>query len=221
MKMFQSQLSKILKLLLAFMILTNNILFANSVDAVLFNSTVTTGPQVVKDNRLIITGDSFAGKFVEFEENKDFILTGSARAGRTIVDNSQIMLNSLNYEFKNVLVSIGVNDHFYETPPYKFEATLRSFLNQACFNNKKVYFHSYLNYFADTNPRKKYAIFVYDNIIRQLCLEYFNAQYIDVKDLENLYYISDDYIHYNKLFYDELFKRLKNLLIKEEENAKF
>lgn len=45
-------------------------------------------------------------------------------------------------------------------------------------------------------------------IIRQLCSEYYNAYYIDVKDLESPIYISDDNIHYNTLFYDELYNRL-------------
>ena len=177
-----------------------------------------TGPIVIKDSRIIVTGDSFAGKFFDFEKNKELQLVPYARAGRTIDDNKAIMAEALNHKEKNVLVSIGVNDQFMETPPYRFEFVLRSLLNISLYNNKNVYFHSYLKYFSNLYNSKKFAATEYDAIIRQLCTEYYNAHYIDVKDLETPYYISDDNIHYNNMFYDVLYSRLVDTIYAVEKS---
>ncbi len=178
------------------------------------------GPIVIKDSRIIVTGDSFAGKFFDFEKNKELQLVPYARAGRTIDDNKAIMAEALNHKEKNVLVSIGVNDQFMETPPYRFEFVLRSLLNISLYNNKNVYFHSYLKYFSNLYNSKKFAATEYDAIIRQLCTEYYNAHYIDVKDLETPYYISDDNIHYNNMFYDVLYSRLVDTIYAVEKSQK-
>ena len=167
-----------------------------------------TGPIVIKDSKIVVTGDSFAGKFYDFEKDKELQLVPFARAGRTIDDNKAIMAEALNHNEKNVLVSIGVNDQFMETPPYRFEFVLRSLLNISLITNKNVYFHSYLKYFSNLYYDKRFSSSQYDEIIKQLCSEYPNAYYIDVKDLETPYYISEDNIHYNLMFYDELYKRL-------------
>ena len=88
-------------------------------------------------------------------------------------------------------------------------------------SNKNVYFHSYLKYFSNNYNQKKFSSIQYDSIIRQVCNDYSNAYYVDVKDLETPYYISDDNIHYNELFYDELYKRLLTtiLLVENSQNS--
>ena len=191
---------------------SNNIIDNGSINS--------SGPIVIKDSRIIVTGDSFAGKFFDFEKNKELQLVPYARAGRTIDDNKAIMAEALNHKEKNVLVSIGVNDQFMETPPYRFEFVLRSLLNISLYNNRNVYFHSYLKYFSNLYNSKKFAATEYDAIIRQLCTEYYNAHYIDVKDLETPYYISDDNIHYNNMFYDVLYSRLVDTIYAVEKSQK-
>ena len=191
---------------------SNNIINNNSFDV--------SGPIVIKDSKIVVTGDSFAGKFFDFEKNKELQLVPYARAGRTIDENKLIMAEALSHNEKNVLISIGVNDQFMETPPYRFEFVLRSLLNISLFYNKNVYFHSYLKYFSNINNSKKFAATEYDTIIKQLCNEYYNAYYIDVKDLETPYYISEDNIHYNILFYDELYKRLVDTIYSVEKVQK-
>lgn len=178
------------------------------------------GPIVIKNSKIVVTGDSFAGKFYDFENNKDLQLVPYARAGRTIDENKIIMAEALNLNEKNVLISIGVNDQFMETPPYRFEFVLRSILNIALINNKNVYLHSYLKYFSSLYNNKRFAATEYDAIIRQLCTEYYNAHYIDVKDLETPRYISEDNIHYNIMFYDELYNRLVNTIYTIEQLQK-
>lgn len=193
-------------LLLVFIFLCTTLCYSNNI--INNNPTNDFGPIVIKESRVVVTGDSFAGKFFEYEKNKELKLVPYARAGRTIDENKIIMAEALNHKEKNILISIGVNDQFMETPLYRFESVLRSLLNISIYNNKNVYFHSYLKYFSNTYIAKRFNSADYDAIIRQLCTEYYNAHYIDVKDLETPYYISEDNIHYNSMFYDELYKRL-------------
>ncbi len=167
------------------------------------------GPVVVMDNNIVVTGDSFAGKFCEYESNKDLRVTPFARAGMTVIANAFIMAEAMDYShIKYVLISIGVNDQFNETPPYLFESNLRFILNHALVNNKYVIMHSYLKYFAPIYDSKKYSAIIYDNVIRRVCNEYDNVVYIDCKDLETPEYISDDTMHYNSKFYDKLYNRV-------------
>lgn len=171
------------------------------------------GPIVLKDYKLVVTGDSFAGKFCEFESNREMELVPYAIAGQTIDQNKIIMALALNFDERNVLFSIGVNDMFVGTMPYMFESVLRELLKIAEFNGKRVIMHSYLMFFSDNYYEMKFDAYTYDGIIRKLCAEYpNNTVYIDVHDLERIEYVSEDMMHYNKLFYDELYERVFNTL---------
>lgn len=205
-------------LIVIFIFITVAVCYSNNIINDISNEV--SGPIVIKDSKIVVTGDSFAGKFFDYEKNKELQLVPYARAGRTIDENKFIMAEALNHKENNILISIGVNDQFMETPPYRFEFVLRSLLNIALYNNKSVYFHSYLKYFSDLYNRKRFAATEYDAIIRQLCAEYYNAYYIDVKDLETPYYISDDNIHYNLMFYDELYNRLVDIIYTIEKSKK-
>ena len=180
--------------------------FANSIIG--FNDNISMGPIAIYDNKIVVTGDSYAGLFCDYESNKNLLVIPHAKAGRTIVDNKYIMLEAIDYDSNNILVSIGVNDQFFETPLYRFEFELRNFLNNAFLKRKTVYFHTYLRYYADSYYYKMFSSAQYDAIIIKLCNEYPNAHYIDIKDLESIKYIGKDNIHYNKIFYDELYNRL-------------
>ena len=194
----------LLILFISFECFSNNIIFSGAND--------NPGPIILKDSRIVVTGDSFAGKFCDFEQNKDLTVVPYARAGHTIDQNKIIMAQALNFDETNVLISIGVNDQFYQTPPYRFEYVMRTLLNISLFNRKTVFLHSYLRYFSNDYNKRWFSAEEYDSIIKKLCDEYDNAYYIDVKDLELPSYISDDNIHYNMQFYDELYKRLINLI---------
>ena len=200
-------------LIVLLLFLTSTVTFSNNVIGN-FNNSV--GPIVLKDSKIIVTGDSFAGKFCEYEKNKDLYIIPYARAGCTIDQNQIIMALALNFDERNILISIGVNDQFMETPPYRFEAIMRRLLNIGLYYNKNVFMHSYLMYFSSLYNLKRFSALEYDAIIKRLCEEYDNAYYIDVKDLENPIYISDDNMHYNSLFYDELYVRLLNLMLELE-----
>ena len=126
--------SKYLLIVLLLFIITT-VTFSNNV---IGNFNISNGPIVLKDSKIIVTGDSFAGKFCEYEMDKDLELIPYARAGCTIDQNQIIMAQALNIDEKNILISIGVNDQFMETPPYRFEAIMRSLLNIGIFYNKIV-----------------------------------------------------------------------------------
>ena len=54
----------------------------------------------------------------------------------------------------------------------------------------------------------KYKESDYDKILRELGNKYMNAYYVDMSDYNNEKYLQDDHIHYNKVFYDELYNRM-------------
>ena len=218
MKMLKSVLKNKIKVLSIFIVLlfvTSDVLFASNVyNPVYFD--MPSGPVVLKDMSLIVTGDSFAGKFCDMESNRDLKVIPYAIAGQTIDQNKIIMAQALNFDEKNVMFSIGVNDMYVETYPFSFESVLRELMVIAEFNKKNVIMHSYLRFFSENYYEKKFDAFMYDSIIRKICNEYENAYYIDVHDLERQEYISEDLMHYNKLFYDELYNRVFKLLYQLE-----
>lgn len=205
-------------LVLVFTLFCSNVLFAANI----YNPSISgmpNGPMVLKDIKLVVSGDSFAGKFCEFEDGRDLKLVPYAIAGKTIDENKIIMALALNFDEKNVLFSIGVNDMFVGTVPYMFESVLRELLKIAEFNGKRVIMHSYLMFFSDNYYEMRFDAYTYDSIIRKLCAEYpNNTVYIDVHDLERIEYVSEDMMHYNKLFYDELYQRVFNTLYQLESN---
>ena len=71
-----------------------------------YGTSFSNGPQVLKDSKLVVTGDSFAGKFCEFENDRDMQIVPYAMAGKTIEENQIIMALALNFSEKNVLFSI-------------------------------------------------------------------------------------------------------------------
>ncbi len=218
MKMLKSVLKSKLRVVKTFIILVL-VLCDVIVASNIYNSYYTeipVGPIVLKDMSLIVTGDSFAGKFCEMENQRELKIIPYAIAGQTIDQNKIIMAEALNFPEKNVMFSIGVNDMFIETMPYYFESVLRELMVIAEFNKKNVIMHSYLRFFSENYYEKKFDAFMYDSIIKKICDEYSNAYYIDVHDLERYEYISEDLMHYNKLFYDELYNRVFKLLYQLE-----
>ena len=212
MKMLRLPLKSNFKFVIISILILSIILHINSYCDIL-SSNNSVGPKALNNSKMVVIGDSYAAKFYEFESDKDLDLEPYAKAGSSIIENYEIMNYAiLNFKNHNVLISIGVNDHFKETPPYRFEAYLRQLLNIAKFMNKNVFFHSYMKYFDNNILKKKYSIDSYNNTIIRLCVEFDNAHYIDTKDLESIIYISDDSIHYNEKFYDILYSRLYNMM---------
>lgn len=183
--------------------------FSDSVDPKLFNLDDSLG--LVKNGviqYIIVTGDSYAGIFCDFEDLKGCYLIEKAVAGHTVEENEEVMTEAASMPGNILIISIGVNDHYKETVPYVFEATMRRILNTALEHNKTVFMHTYAQYALSLIKPKKYKVSQYNDIIMRLAKEYPNTHFIDMSDLQGTEYILEDNIHYGKDFYDVLFARI-------------
>lgn len=163
---------------------------------------------------IAVTGDSYAGLFVDFETGKGLRLYPYCEAGKSVYENRNLMLSAMESKYDVVLVSIGVNDQVKLTPPYLFEACIRGLFAKAIDNQKIVFFHTYVDYPLATMTYNAYGVKEYDKILRNLTSLFTNFYYIDMKDCANINYIADDNVHYKKAFYDVLFDRLVEKLKK-------
>lgn len=161
---------------------------------------------IAEKDMITVTGDSYAGTFVRFEDNKDFKLLELARSAKTIEQNSFLMSSAMMSNSKYVLVSIGVNDFEKQTSLESFEDTLRFYLNLACRTHKKVFLHSYMHFQAER--KLKVDVSEYDKIIKKLGEEYPNTAYIDLHAFEMAEFQMPDLKHYDKTFYDILYNNI-------------
>lgn len=161
---------------------------------------------------LVVSGDSYAGYFNDYENNKDFVVKIFAAAGNTVKKNRNLMLEACRYQSNIILFSIGVNDHFQESMPYVFEGVLRDCISEAIKHNKIVFMHSYVEYPSSIALNKKFSIKTYDNIIKRLANETENVYYIDMHDCQGIEYSISDNIHYGRMFYDILYSRMMFIL---------
>ena len=166
------------------------------------------GPGVL---RLHVAGDSYADHFIKEEDGRDIKLYKTAYPGKTIEENFDLILNSIDLSFRDVLLCIGVNDHYQQTPPYEFEATIRKLFDYATSKNKNLIVHTYMNYTFPMVKKEKYELKYYNNAISSIANTYMNVYYIDLSDLD-ISYLSSDMLHYNHAFYDIFYDRIHILL---------
>ena len=183
---------------------------------------------------MTVTGDSYAGYFAVFESNRDYNINLFAEAGKTTRDNQDMMVKAIFNGDEIILISIGVNDRFANESLDIFGLRMESMVILANMLNKKVFFHTYMDYgmkevsddifvasvsnntdlpfqysgmYLD-NQSKMNSCSDYDKILLDVANRYGNAFYIDMKDFNNMKYLQDDSIHYNKAFYDALYDRI-------------
>ena len=161
---------------------------------------------IAEKNMITVTGDSYAGTFVRFEDNKDFKLLELARSAKTIEQNSYLMSSAMLSNAKYILISIGVNDFEKQTSLESFEDTLRFYLNLACRTHKKVFLHTYMHFQAERKLR--IDVSEYDKIIKKLGEEYPNTAYIDLHAFEMAEFQMPDLKHYDQTFYDILYNNI-------------
>lgn len=171
------------------------------------------GPVVLPYKRIAVTGDSYAGLFCQFELEKAFTLDGFALPGRTILENKRLMINAMRSPDKLVYICIGVNDHYNGTTPSAFEKNLREIINEGVANNKIMFIDSYVKYPLVNVRPGEFNILTYDNIVRDLCVEYKNLYYIDVNDLATFENSLGDNIHFNQKFADGMYDRLLKIIM--------
>lgn len=185
------------------------IYLTDSIEASLYISSV---PWILiaEKDMLTVTGDSYAGTFVRFEDNKDFKLLELARSAKTIEQNSYLMSSAMMSNAKYILISIGVNDFEKQTSLESFEDSLRFYLNLACKTHKKVFLHTYMHF--QSERKLKINISEYDKIIKKLADEYPNTVYIDLHVFEKAEFQMPDLKHYDKTFYDIMYNNIVVLI---------
>ena len=164
---------------------------------------------------ITVIGDSYAGYFAGYESFRDYNIDIYARAGQSTEVNYLMMQDGFKADSMVYVISIGVNDHTNNIDLDKFRERIESLIKVCAKNGKRVILHTYMNYIHEFPVEYyKYKESDYDKILRELGNKYINAYYIDMSDYNNEIYLQDDHIHYNKIFYDELYNRMKTALTK-------
>ena len=80
---------------------------------------------------------------------------------------------------------------------------------------KRVILHTYMSYDdAEFSGSKNiYSVSDFDDELKRLGKKYNNTFYIDMSDYNSEVFWQEDKIHYNKLFYDELYNRITTALM--------
>lgn len=157
---------------------------------------------ILNRNRIAITGDSYASYlYNKLNEEIPYSVESYFIAGRTIIENEQMMLKAMNSNCKYVFVSIGVNDHFKNTNLQLFHDTYQKIIKEGIKNKKVIFTHSFVEYPVSKNFISKYSTHDYDNIIRTISDMYDDVYYININDYAQDKYFEDDNLHLNKLFY--------------------
>ncbi|MBO6134297.1 MAG: SGNH/GDSL hydrolase family protein [Lachnospiraceae bacterium] len=158
---------------------------------------------------LIVAGDSYAQNFYEDENGKDMQLIPYFQEGFTIEENQKKLQDAFYSIHKYILFSISVNDHRKNTHPNYFEDEFRDMVDLATKTSKTVFVHSYMIYNQNFTNGLQFSSYDYDNMVRKIANDYPNIYYIDMMDCAGLEYIEADGVHYNKLFNDILYDRIK------------
>lgn len=173
----------------------------------------------ISTRTVLVTGDSYAGYFATYECLQDYNILIYADAGKTTRENYDMMKEAINTFPDVVIISIGVNDHSKHISPLEFKYRMEDLVSECKGMNKKVILHTYMNYdteaFSDAfgDAKKVFEISEYDNALKDVAKKYSNAFYIDMSDYNDEKYLMIDRIHYNKVFYDELYNRISTALL--------
>lgn len=173
-------------------------------------------PNNNKKTDIVVTGDSYAGYFAIFESKKDLGIYLFANPGRTTEQNFEMLKDAVNFDSKCIVLSIGVNDHARNISPVDFERRLNELVSNARVFNKKLILHTYMNYDYVSSElvygKAYYKIDDYDKILQRVAIENNNVYYIDMHDMNYIYFMQSDRLHYDRIFYDTLYERVKQLV---------
>lgn len=165
---------------------------------------------VLKNKKIAVVGDSYAGTFVRLEKDKSYEMEEFAKSGQTIIQNSDIINAGILSDAKYVLISTSVNDYEKQTTLADFEDKLREFINNACIRHKIVFMHTYMEYGAA--KANNIVIKSYDEIIRKLVEEYPITIYIDAMMFQDVFYQMADKTHYGVEFNDYLYNTIDTFI---------
>ena len=164
---------------------------------------------------ILLTGDSYAGYFATFESSKDLNILIYAQAAQSTKENYAMMKEAIDTYPSIVVISVGVNDYNKHVSPVDFRNQMEELVSECRAKKKKVILHTFMNYDVDAfgDSRHVYEISDYDDALKKVAEKYENAFYIDMSDYNSSNYLLPDRIHYNKVFYDELYRRILTALL--------
>lgn len=173
------------------------------------------GPCEKMIDDLGVTGDSYGGFLIDaITEIYDLDLSNYCKAGGTIKQNKDNIIECIYDKYKYIVISIGVNDHCSQTPIGEFLDLINMFAELAKKLDKYVIFHTYMTYPAEAFYTVSYTCEDYDNVLRLVASINPHAKYIDMHDINGEEYFQEDRIHYNKNYYKILISRILSTLDK-------
>lgn len=164
---------------------------------------------------ITIAGDSYAGYFSQYEKGKDYNFLVFANAGFNTEHNYSIMMESIDAISTIIFIAVGVNDQRDNIPPSEFKHRMTMLALKAKEAGKIIFFHTYMIYdysvYSMLAPRL-YNIAEYDAALRSVANNYSNVYYVDMSEFNQRNFWQSDGLHYNKVFYDELYRRMKLII---------
>ena len=126
-----------------------------------------------------------------------------------------MMKLAINSTPEIVVISIGVNDCNKHVTLEDFKNRMEELVSECKAMNKRVILHTYMDYDMDAFGDSKHVFLPsdYDNILKNVAKKYSNAFYVDMSDYNSNIFLQPDLIHYNKVFYDELYSRIRVALM--------
>ena len=164
---------------------------------------------------IMVTGDSYAGYFATYESGNDYNIIIFAEAAKSTKENYDMMKLAINSTPEIVVISIGVNDCNKHVTLEDFKNRMEELVSECKAMNKRVILHTYMDYDMDAFGDSKHVFLPsdYDNILKNVAKKYSNAFYVDMSDYNSNIFLQPDLIHYNKVFYDELYSRIRVALM--------
>lgn len=164
---------------------------------------------------IMVTGDSYAGYFATYESGNDYNIIIFAEAAKSTKENYDMMKLAINSAPEIVVISIGVNDCNKHVTLEDFKNRMEELVSECKAMNKRVILHTYMDYDMNAFGDSKHVFLPsdYDNILKNVAKKYSNTFYVDMSDYNSNIFLQPDLIHYNKVFYDELYSRIRVALM--------
>lgn len=222
-------IKKIITISIVFSLMTCSISFADAEDVSgrVSNGNINSRDAIKEEpgnfsGNIIVTGDSYGGFFINYLKQYGYNIEKNKynRAQKSVIENEPIYRLAFITGFDNIVLSIGVNDYFNQTPSYAFANVIENLASLGKYYNKRLFLHSYLS-IPYKVENAKYTCDDYDIALRQIAEKYDNVEYIDILYLSNnKEYLQDDLIHYNDKMYSILYKKINSIISNDNKEKK-
>lgn len=212
MKLIYKKLSTILLLAMICMTYLCHVTYASFIIDATKNKQMGPGEDMLHD--LGVTGDSYGGFLIDaLTETYELDLQNYCKAGTTVEQNKNSIIECIHDRYKYIVISIGVNDHCCQTDIQVFLDDINLFAELAKKLDKYLIFHTYMTYPTESLYTMRCACDDYDKAIKVVASINPHVKYIDMHDINGEMYYQEDHIHYNNNFYQILIERILATLI--------